>query len=259
MSEECTQIIVHPTLSRGILSVVIPTLQKTREVVVVFPRGGPCLYKFQQGEDIENVGKVVWQSGIYLGQYLANLEGREGAIKCKRALEIGCGGAPLSSLILGEMGINTVATDGDEDVLKLADGNARDNWQNFSQWSGRNHRPESCRPLCARLRWGNDDDLRSVSRLTNAERFDLIVAADVIYFEAAHEILLETLEKLTTAESIVYIAFQIRLHAFEGTFFSEKIQRYGFEAEIVWKSNSKPEVQIARLQKTACVGKPLPS
>ena len=234
---DCTQLIVHPTFSEGLLSVVIPTLRTKRDIVVVFKGKGPKLYTFRQGKDIDNVGKVVWASGIFLAQYLAN---GIASVRGKRAVELGCGAAPLASLVLGELGCRTISTDGMDDVLALAKINIDSNWQ------GQLHPTYASRPKCTVLRWGNEAEIDHVLK---DGVFDNVIAADVIYMEKAHTALLATLSKITDETSEVYIAFQIRLHAFEGKFFTETVHRFGFHHEIVWTNDSTPKVQIARLQK----------
>ena len=234
---DCTQLIVHPTFSDGLLSVVIPTLQTKRDIVVVFKGKGPKLYTFRQGKDIDNVGKVVWASGIFLAQYLAD---EVASLRGKRAIELGCGSAPLASLVLGELGCHTICTDGMDDVLALAKVNIDSNWQ------GQHHPAHASRPKCTLLRWGNEAE---IDHVLEEGVFDIVVAADVIYMEKAHTALLGTLSKVTDENSVIYIAFQIRLHAFEVNFFTETIHRFGFHHEIVWTNDSTPEVQIARLQK----------
>ena len=70
-SSTSTAIIVHPTFDKGILSAIIPSFQKERNVVINFCNQPPKLYVIRQegrGET-DNVGLVSWPSGIYLAKY----------------------------------------------------------------------------------------------------------------------------------------------------------------------------------------------
>ena len=76
ISTSCTALIIHPTFEKGILSAIIPSFQKERNVIIEFFNQPPKLYVIrQEGRgDSDNVGLVSWPSGIYLAKYFATLE-----------------------------------------------------------------------------------------------------------------------------------------------------------------------------------------
>ena len=91
---------------------------------------------------------------------------------------------------------------------------------------------------CAPLKWG---DRAQMARLrgqhAGKDGFDIVVAADVIYFEGAHKALIETLITMGSSRTVYYLAFQKRLHNFEGAFFSELLPKAGFAFEEVWSGD----------------------
>ena len=239
-SSTSTAIIVHPTFEKGILSAIIPSFQKERNIVIDFCKKRPQLYLIRQGErgSSDNVGLVSWPSGIYLAKYFASM--KPDTFKNANVIEIGCGCCPLPSMVLAELGANVVATDGYSSVLNLSRENIHINW------SRNLHDPGSKIPETRLLEWGEND---AVNQLSRTKSFDYIVAADVIYYEKVHTKLITTLSKLSHAGTRIFIAFQIRLHAFEGTFFTEKLPASGFSSSVVWTSGTEPQVKIAEIRK----------
>ena len=72
-SSKCTALIIHPTFEKGILSAIIPSFQKERNILITFHNRKPKLYVIkQEGRGAnDNVGLVSWPSGIYLAKYFA--------------------------------------------------------------------------------------------------------------------------------------------------------------------------------------------
>ena len=239
-TSNCTALIVHPLFDKGILSAIIPSFQKERNIVINFCEKRPKLYLIRQGERgvSDNVGLVSWPSGIYLAKYFASM--KPNTFKNASIVEIGCGCCPMPSIVLAELGANVVATDGFSSVLNLTRENIHINW------SRNLHDPDSKIPATSLLEWGEND---AVNKLSKAKSFDYIVAADVIYYEKVHAKLITTLSKLSHAGTRIFIAFQIRLHAFEGTFFTEKLPARGFSSSVVWTSATEPLVKIAEIRK----------
>ena len=238
----CTAIIVHPTHERGILSAIVPALKPFRELVLPFLPKGPRVVTLKQGRNIDDVGQLLWRSGIALATFLGREAAHGGddgdgggsgsANTCsdrwrgKRCIELGCGCSPLASIVLAEWGARcAVATDGEDLVLALAHENAMTN-----STVG----PPTLR--VEKLWWGDES---AILKLLAAEHgggggpFDVVVAADVIYHPKVHDALISTLVALGGPETVYYIGFQIRLHAFEGEFFAKKLPEHGFSCEVV--------------------------
>ena len=65
--------------------------------------------------------------------------------------------------------------------------------------------------------------------------FDIIVAADVIYFERSHKVLLETLITMGHRDTVYYLAFQKRF-SLKGLSF-RAAPKAGFKFEEVWSGD----------------------
>src|SRR4051812_33310864 len=114
---------------------------------------------------------VLWRSGVALGRELAagpRLDGRH-------VVELGCGlGVP--SLVAASKGAQVLATDGEEEALEMAERNARENGLALAT---------------ALLSWDAPDEL-----VKGGERYDLVLAADVLYERSSVAHLLELLPRL---------------------------------------------------------------
>jgi predicted nicotinamide N-methyase len=112
---------------------------------------------------------VLWRSGVALARELdgADLRGR-------RVVELGCGlGAP--SIAAAREGAEVIATDADPEALELMARNARAN---------------GVRVETARVDWAQPDEL------LGRARFDLVLAADVLYERSSVAPLLALLPRL---------------------------------------------------------------
>ena len=224
MSSSCTDIIVHPTHEHGLLSCIVPTLTPQRDVVLTFLPGGPRILQVRQDvNNADNVGQLLWRSGVSLASWLGKQATSTTIFKGQRVLELGCGCAPLVSIVAAEWGAEcALATDGDEAVIALAEENLL-----------KNTRAQNV--ACAPLKWGDCPQMEKLRRQHGGDDgFDIIVAADVIYFEGGHKPLVETMITMGSRQTVYYLAFQKRLHSFEGEFFSKLLPECGFKCEAVW-------------------------
>ena len=234
-----TALIVHPTHSKGILSSIIPTLRAYRQIVLELPNG-PRIISLKQGTDHQNVGVLLWRSGIAVSAYLGNeIRNSRLAMSNKRVIELGCGCSPLVSMVAAEYGAKTVvATDYDAEVLQLAALNVRKNSINVG-----------VQVEVAELKWGNQEQISSVLGGGGDEKYyDYVFAADVMYAPQTHDVLVETMLKLGNEQTMYYIGYQVRLHAFEGNFFKELLPANGFSCDIVWTGDEN-RVRIVRCQR----------
>jgi len=111
---------------------------------------------------------VLWRSGVALGRALA-ASGRR--LDGLRVLELGCGlGVP--SLVAARMGAEVLATDSEAEALEMVSRNAREN---------------GTRVETARVEWHAADELG---------RFDLVLAADVLYERSSVALLVALLPRL---------------------------------------------------------------
>ena len=242
----CTAIIIHPTHSKGILSSIMPTLKSVRQIVQAHLPNGPRIINLKQNtHNPTNVGVLLWRSGIALGAYIGKeLHEKRLDFTNKRVIELGCGCAPIASIVAGEYGASqSLATDNDEEVLKLATYNVRKN----SIGVGVPVQVE-------RFDWGDENQIKSLlgeEENKESTSFNVILAADVIYWEGAHKVLCESLLKLGDETTIMFIAYQLRMFAYEGTFFKDMLPAYGIESEIVW-TGDEHRVQIVKCKRRKC-------
>ena len=218
ISNTCTALIVHPTHKRGILSAICRNLHSQREIVLTGLPVGPKIITLMQGEDthIDEVGQLVWQSGIALANYLGCLASDSNRYRWtgKRVCELGCGGSPLSSMVLGAWGAGlAVATDGQASVLSLANKNVTQNYYRMCGSKEIDIKPGQV--VCECLKWGDVEEIERLKARAGGP-FDLVCAADVIYYASGHDALLQTLSMLGGSTTEYYLAFKQRLHAFEG-------------------------------------------
>jgi predicted nicotinamide N-methyase len=126
---------------------------------------------------------VLWRSGVALAR---ELEGEE--LGGLRVVELGCG-LGLPSIAAARAGASVLATDVSREALALARRNARAN---------------GVRIETAALDWaklgvagqGGPLDAASVDELAGRDRFDVVLAADVLYERPAVAALLELLPRL---------------------------------------------------------------
>lgn len=146
-------------------------------------------------------GSSVWNAGAQLGLDLSErLAGRRG-----KALELGCG-LGLVSMVLSVLGLEVLATDGNEVVLDCTMDNIRTN--------GLEGRIQVQQYIWYTLDRG--DTVKTQEILQQWGRFDVIVAADVLYGEyEAMDAFIESLAALSDASTELFIAQKVRYPARE--------------------------------------------
>jgi predicted nicotinamide N-methyase len=117
---------------------------------------------------------VLWRSGVALGRELSAL----GRLDGLRVVELGCGlGVP--SLVAARLGADVLATDAEPEALEMVARNARENGLEVET---------------ARLAWDTAD---------GPGRFDLVLAADVLYERSSVPLLLSLLTRLGASEVLL--------------------------------------------------------
>jgi predicted nicotinamide N-methyase len=134
---------------------------------------------------------VLWRSGVALARELEGEElGERSSARARRALadrrvvELGCGLA-VPSIAAARAGASVLATDVSPEALALAKRNARAN---------------GVRIETAAIDWADPDAAAGrapgAGRLAGRDRFDLVLAADVLYERPAVAALLDLLPRL---------------------------------------------------------------
>lgn len=159
--------------------------------------------KRELGQTLDSTGLTIWRAADHLCEYIAhNAE----QFRDKFVCELGCG-LGVVAVLLNKLQVNAniVATDGDQMTLDLLD---------------KNIASTQCDHLLAtrKLWWSVDtvenqafmDTISDIPR--EAEKFDLIIAADVIYEEAAIEPFVSTCADILgrQAGSQIILAFARR-------------------------------------------------
>jgi len=158
-------------------------------------------------EDLEPTGMkwtgaAVWDAAIVLSEFLAS---NTHLIQRKRVLEVGAGLA-LVSVAAGLFGAESVtATDYSDLVLELARHNLE---KNVPEMAGAGN--ASALPLM----WGSQEAASALG-----PPFDVVVGSDVIYREDVFKPLIDTLDMVTSADSIVILAHKPRGLSEEKFFF----------------------------------------
>lgn len=150
---------------------------------------------------IDRTGAYVWTGGVDLaqgastGQLSMSIDGsvKPVNLKGKRLLELGCGTgvAGIGALVGGAS--TALLTDGDPELLQLAQKNVDRNL------NGALARRASTR----RLRWGNSDDEATVS---TAGPFDIILASEVAYTSTALAALFGTIRRFLEEATLAGVA-----------------------------------------------------
>jgi len=139
---------------------------------------------------LSRVGLQVWRGALVLCDWLLSTE-----IKGLKVLELGSG-TGLAALVASRQGAQVTATDGIDDILKLAKQNVRRNgaairiekldWLTFDE--------------------KDDDDLKG-------ESFDLILAADCVYDDDLTEALFEVLRHyLRHDAAVAVVSLELRFN-----------------------------------------------
>jgi len=137
-------------------------------------------------EDMNTVGNIIWAASTVLAKYIEDKDAfPDGFWVNKKVLTLGSG-TGLDCIALRLLGAHVVATDIN---VTLLESNIKANLGNVSNIT------------VEKLGWGDEDDLR---KFTNQE-FDFIVACDVIYFPHLVPPLVETISRLASKTTVVYV------------------------------------------------------
>lgn len=129
-----------------------------------------------------------------MGWYLENALGPK-SLQGKTVIELGAG-VGFGGLIANQLGARAVViTDGNQDVLKLANENIKINVQSDALST----------VSTAQLRWGTDD-IDSFAR----DQWDYVLASDVTYRKDSWPILMKTLADLATSKTTVLLSMEPR-------------------------------------------------
>ncbi|XP_008645912.1 protein N-lysine methyltransferase METTL21A [Zea mays] len=172
-------------------------MQFTASPVVELPVGGAVLM-FEQDNDSFEVGISVWPSSLVLVKFVERCI-RDPALPFAdvlrfpgtRAVELGSGCGP-AGLGLSRLGLTDIAA-----VLPALRRNLRRNRVHLSRT-----------PRLAQLHWNCPAHLAT---LATPRRFDLVVAADVVYVQESVPHLIAAMDALADAErGVVLLGYQIR-------------------------------------------------
>ena len=222
-----TAIILHPTHSTlSDSNSLVKSLPKERHIILDFLPGGARTITLEQGSNHINVGVLLWRSGIAMGKFLSReVQTHRISFTNKRVIELGCGCFQLASIVAAEFGADVICTDGDHEVLKLARSNIK-----------RNSLPDTNTGVLIQVRefqWNNSVQIQRL-RGSEDKAFDVICAADVIYYQQGHKDLANSLYLLSKEDTVIFLGYENRQHDFENVFFSSVLPSFGFVCEIVW-------------------------
>lgn len=160
--------------------------------IVRFRSGRLLTIKQDWGGSV-STGASVWNGENVAVKYLEETLGPK--LKGKSVIELGAG-VGYSSLIANILGASEVViTDGNEDVLKLADENVKNNLD---------VKPPTI-VRTARLRWNTEDELNFKDR-----SWDYVLASDVTYKKSAWKDLLHTIAELSTENTKTILSMEPR-------------------------------------------------
>lgn len=148
--------------------------------------------KRELGQTLDSTGLTIWRAAEHLCQYLIDHPQR---FSHRKVCELGCG-LGLVSILLEKMALpNTriVATDGDEPTMQLLIENKVDCECDFET---------------AYLYWGEDEDF--VQEYCSDGKFDVLLAADVIYEDEQVRPLLTTATHILKPDGEFILAFARR-------------------------------------------------
>jgi predicted nicotinamide N-methyase len=140
----------------------------------------------------------VWNGANMAGWYMENVIGKE-KMSGSSVLELGAG-VGFTSLIANALGSSEVViTDGNSDVLKIADQNIKTN------------SPESdiSNIRTAQLRWNTDDQIPFKNN-HDGRPWDYIIAADVTYLKKNRFDLLTSIAYLSGPKTVTMISMEPR-------------------------------------------------
>lgn len=167
---------------------------------VVRYKGGKVLTIRQDWGGSASTGAAVWNGANMASWYLENRIGKD--VQDKSVLELGAG-VGFTSLVSHAMGAKDVLiTDGNEDVLKLADRNIVLNCDVSN--------PNAKSVRTARLQWNTDDEKDNLISPLTGRAWDYIFASDVTYKKAAWGDLLACISHLSGPNTRTILSMEPR-------------------------------------------------
>ena len=145
-----------------------------------------------------STGAAVWNGANMAGWYMENVLGKE-KLEGSSLIELGAG-VGFTSLIANALGASEViVTDGNTDVLKVADVNIK---VNAPESSSKNLRT-------AQLRWNTEDE--SPFKTNNkGSAWDYILAADLTYLKKNRVDLITSISTLSGPNTVSILSFEPR-------------------------------------------------
>lgn len=167
---------------------------------VVRYKGGKVLTVKQDWGGSASTGAAVWNGANMASWYLENRIGSD--VQDKSVLELGAG-VGFTSLVSHAMGAKDVLiTDGNEDVLKLANRNIDLNCDTSD--------PKAKNVRTARLQWNTEDEKDNLISPLTGRSWDFIFASDVTYKKAAWGDLLACIGHLTGPNTKTILSMEPR-------------------------------------------------
>ncbi|XP_067254882.1 protein N-lysine methyltransferase METTL21A [Chanodichthys erythropterus] len=205
---------------------VLPALSKLHQTSAEFNLAN---HRIRLSQDWKRLGvaAVVWDAAVVLCMFLemGNVD-----LKGKRAIELGAG-TGLVGIVAALLGANVTITDR-EPALEFLTANVRENIPPCQQEAVR----------VSELTWGENLDLYPPGS------FDLILGADIVYLEETFPALLQTLEHLSTEDTVVMLSCRIRYERDE-RFLMELRQRFSVQ-EVHYDSQRDIHIYKAVKKKT---------
>lgn len=190
---------------------------------IVRIRAGKVLTIRQDWGGSASTGASVWNGANMISWYLENTLGRSN-LKGSSVIELGAG-VGFTSLVAQALGsTDVVITDGNEDVLKLANTNIKINVPT----------EESNTIKTGRLRWNTEDELHYLASSSN-KPWDYIIAADVTYLQKNRPLLFSTISKLSGPNTVTILSMEPR-NVGEVEDVLEEAKKNGF----TWKEEGLP-------------------
>jgi predicted nicotinamide N-methyase len=168
--------------------------------------------------------KSIWDASIILSKYFENNQ-QKIKVKAKKIIELGAGKG-LVGISLGILEANVVITDVGSVISSIKDNIKLNNLSNV---------------IAKELDWFNPKE---------EDRYDIIVAADVIWVSELIVPLLDTIDILSrkNPEVVVYLAHQQRSLISDRLFFDGLVDR-GFTIEVVTDLDSEFQKELINIYK----------
>ena len=175
----------------------------------------------------QNTGLRLWDGAYLLSKCIeTSKDFGEKFWEGKSCIELGCG-CGLAGTVAWLLGANVILTDM-EDTLTHTTKNLE---KNFENWKSKGYElPKREALKLETLLWGVDN----CHKYTN-KKFDIILGSDIIYQPEVVELLLETLDRFSSDQTLILIAYKPRGLG-EHVFF-EKLSHFSFECSTIPKSS----------------------